>query len=84
MSKLTTPRSTPAVKLRIKCSQLRNFNANNPPAMVETEVASDSKTALICPVKEEIELCSPAIPSSQIENHSSPLRFATPAMNYPH
>src|SRR5882762_8370310 len=49
MSKLTTPRSTPAVKLRTKCSRSRNFNASNPPTKVEKKVASDSKTAFMGP-----------------------------------
>jgi len=47
MSKLTTARSTPAVKLRMKCSRSRNFSANSPPAKVDKNVASDSNTALM-------------------------------------
>src|SRR5260221_9356065 len=47
MSKLTTPKSTPELKLRIRCNRSRNLSANSPPTEVETNVASESKTAVM-------------------------------------
>src|SRR5665213_4223170 len=45
MSNATTPSSTPAVKLRIRCSRLRNLSAKSPPQSVDRKAASESSMA---------------------------------------